>query len=195
MAYFYEEVVAAREAKMRNTYSNIYDGMFLERRILEFEPVEIIKKKFRMMVPCDFVTMPPQMVRKKYPYSNSSLVVKTSLDLSVNLCFSLQNYQVKSLARYAQESMSVLFRINPAYKLETFSNIGTRLAWFDFKSIALDGQLYNIQFFTHIGKELLLGNFSCRKNAEEDWKSAAEQMICSIEDLTNNAQTREICHE
>lgn len=183
MAYFYEEVVAAREAKMRNTYSNIYYGMFIERRIVEFEPVEIIKEKFRMMIPCDFVTMPPKMVKIRFPYGNPSLIVKTSLDLSINICFFMMNYQTNNLAHYAQEMMSMLSQINPANKMETFSNVGVRLAWFDFKSVALDRPLYNIQFLTHIGKELLLGSFSCPYKVKGDWKNAAEQMICSIEDL------------
>ena len=81
----------------------------------------------------------------------------------------------------------MLKQLNPAYifyeleekKLET-----TTISWFDFKSYAMDAQMYNMMYVTCIDKKLVHGNFNCLYQDMIEWKEAVNQVISSIEDCT-----------
>ena len=92
--------------------------------------------------------------------------------------------QVKDAAKQSQK---MLKQLNPAYifyeleekKLET-----TTISWFDFKSYAMDAQMYNMMYVTCIDKKLVHGNFNCLYQDMIEWKEAVNQVISSIEDCT-----------
>lgn len=69
--------------------------------------------------------------------------------------------------------------MNPA---NTFYNIKTeeKAAWFDFRSYALDGKLYNIIFAVNINNKLLLGSFSCPFDKKNSYELFAKRVILSI---------------
>ena len=81
---------------------------------------------------------------------------------------------------------AVIQRMNPAntfYDMkeeQTASQIP--VCWFDYKSFAIDEQVYYIMFaLPWKDKQLIHGTFNCKYSDMNEWKEAARQAILSIE--------------
>lgn len=55
------------------------------------------------------------------------------------------------------------------------------ILWFDYKSFAIDEQVYNIIFLFFAGNDLIMGTFYCVFKDYDKWKPQMLNMLCTIE--------------
>jgi hypothetical protein len=119
--------------------------------------------------------------------------IKTSPDTATNIGMSILDVPISesNLEKDANDLKLVLKKTNPALQ---FYNTGLeelksfKLAWFDFKSFGIDGDMYNIMFIAPVEGKMLHGIFNCAFEEYNDWKSPALQMLKSFKlcDVSDN---------
>lgn len=179
-----ETILKLKFERKKQENSNIETGVYIKDIFTEFTPVEVLKK-FTVLLPSDFVTMPASIAKIKYPAQQRPQCIKTNLETSTNFAISLFDFKMneKHLDKEAQSLKQVLKKTNPSMEfyeqgieqLEDFN-----VAWFDYKSFAVDTQIYNIMFVGVAEGKMLHGVFNCMFKDIEHWKKPALQMIKSI---------------
>lgn len=188
MDYLDEKMMELQKIKLREEYCTLETGFFVKDEIVKFNRVKFPEIKISVMLPTSFVTMPSDMARMKYTSEFRPNIIHTSLDTSVNFTFtltaeSLAPNQTKSVMNSMQIALQ---RLNPSILFfdRKQEQIGENtFYWFDYKSYAIDDQLYNIMFGVSICGHFLHCGFNCRFREKDEWKDAAVQVIKSIKTL------------
>ena len=189
MNYADEEFIKGRKDTKKEEYKTLDTGLFIKDRIVTFENKIFFDGNLQVMLPADFVDMPPNMAKLKYPSENRPAILKTSLDTSINFGFSryqnaLDNSQVEFVMNHF-EMMSK--KMNPANQ---FLGKGTKevgaisIAWTEYRAFAIDGQIYNLIYFFPLCGKMCQGLFNCFFQDMPDWQSAAHLVMQTVTDLT-----------
>ncbi|MOA12793.1 hypothetical protein D3C78_1328140 [compost metagenome] len=83
----------------------------------------------------------------------------------------------------------VVKKMNPSnvfYQTNVETVNDRKIGYFDFKSPALDGFLYNIMFFLALDGKAVMGTFCCSYKDIADWRDAAMQVIKSVIVIESN---------
>lgn len=193
MDFFDEKILELRENARKEKFSSLETGMYIKNEKVEFERVFLFEDKMSIILPTILVDMPSNLSHLKYPSELRPQIIKTTLDTTVNFTFSrydldIEDIQIKEAAKQSQK---MLKQLNPAYifyELEEKKLTTTTISWFDFKSYAMDGQMYNIMYVTCIEGKLVHGNFNCLYKDMIEWKEAANQIILSTKDCTRKEE-------
>lgn len=194
MEYVDKKILELRELQKKQKYSSLDTGIYIKNEIIEFERVDLFDRNLSLMLPKTFVTLPSRLAEIKYQSGNRPQIIKSSLDTAINFTFSLVpcDSDTIDMRMTATQFKAILKQTNPAYEFYDFlleDRENGSLCWFDYKSFAIDSQIYNIMYVTLIGKKLLHGCFNCCFQDAAEWKSAARQVILSIWDQTSQART------
>ena len=142
-----------------------------------------------ILLPKEFVNMPTELAKHKYPMERRPEIIKTSMDTAVNFAFNLMPQQISNeqIIDATKQFHSMIKHMQPSnhffdIKLELMEKIS--IGWFDFKSPGLDEHVYTLMAFAVIDKKLLHGIFNASYRLMENWKSIAIQVFCSLEDET-----------
>jgi len=186
MAYLDEELLALKRQEKRAKYSTLETGIYIKEELIEFEPRDIPELNINVTLPKTFVRMPASIAKIKYPAETRPQLIFTSLDTTVNFSFSVfpQNVPLDQVKRIAEQMKAMLKKVNPAnlfYELKEELSENRALCWFNYKSYAMDDQLYSIMYLLAAEKgKILHGTFSCRFNDMNEWNHAALQVIESV---------------
>lgn len=188
MAQLDEKIVMARGLKKRLEHSDIKGGVYISEKFVEFEERLFFEEKMSMWVPQIFFEMSLGIAKIKYPSEWRPKLILTSPAFTENLSLSIfdQTIQGEEIKQAAIRYRTLIRKSYPAnlFFEDKIEPLGQgKLGWFDYKSYALDGQLYNLMFVTGIGGRLMLGNFNCIFNDFDEWKQYVLQMLRSITDL------------
>jgi hypothetical protein len=162
------------------------DGAFVKNESIRFVRVPLFGDMISVVLPESFIDMPKAAADRKYPYINRPQIIKTSLDTSVNYCFSYfpnESLLPDQPLPLAEDMRTLQKRANPSLVFPEFGQLENAYfsaAWYDFKSFAADGQLYNIVFLCSVYDKLLHGLFNCRFEDADEWKPVAFQMAEAI---------------
>jgi len=183
-----EKIIALRNLQKSQNgeqSTQITDGVYINDNFLTFHEVEMLEDKITMLLPEDFTTMREDIAKIKYPSESRPQCIKTSRDTAVNIGMSLFPAPIdeNNLDNELNDLKKILKNVNPAFEfyrtdiedLEDF-----KLGWFDYKSFAIDQQMYNIMFVASIDGQMLHGFFNCPYSGHDQWMDAALQMIRSI---------------
>ena len=188
-----EKILSLRNQQQKNQNSNIEKGAFINYSLVKFIEAEALDGQFTVLIPSNFVEMSPEQARLKYPSELRPQCIKTTPDTSVNLCLNLIDYPAneETLKFDADEMKRALKNTNPAtefYKSGIEQLEDFKLAWFEFKSFAIDGQMFNIMFTAPAKGKMLQGVFNCLFEDSESWQKIALQMIKSIKYMKSNEE-------
>jgi len=180
-----EKIISLRKQQQKKQNSNIEEGAYINNAMTEFVLEEILDNQFTVLIPSYFADMSIEDAKAKYPSEQRSQCIKTSPDTSVNLGVSLLDFPVSEehLKQESEEIQSIIKKSNPATEfylsgieeLEDF-----KLAWFEYKSFAIDGQMYNIMFIASVDNKMLHGMFNCSLDERDNWQDLALKMVKSI---------------
>jgi len=180
-----EQILDLRYEEKKHTLSSLEDGFYIKDELVEFQEVEIEGKNLTIYTPQSFTTMELEVAKIKYPSEQRPQWIKTNTNNSINICVSLIDTPIneQNLEKEMAGYKSLLKNMNPSIefyqsKIEPLEDF--KLAWFDYKSFAIDNQIYNIMFFASVENQMLHGIFNCLYNDREDWQTPAIQMIQSI---------------
>ena len=183
-----EEIQQARKMKQAQT-QNVQDSVVINEEEYHFIREMFFDDKLSILLPKEFVHMPLELAKHKYPMEQRPEIIKTSNDTATNFAFSLlpQKVDQEQLGDAVKQFRSIIKRMQPSnrffdIKLEMMENIA--IGWFDFKSPGLDEQVYTMMAFAVIDDKLFHGIFSTAYRLSEEWKPIAVQVFCSLEDET-----------
>lgn len=182
-----EKILEMRNIKNKLENTDIKKGVYIKDDFIQFEEFKLFNDSMSILLPNNFVDLPENMKKIKYPSEQRPQIIKTSLDTSVNFCFSLlplpiTNEQTKDAIK---QFKTVIKRVNPAYifyDLKEEQICDKTVSWFDFKSYGIDFPMYNIMYITPIKNKLMQGVFNCLYKDIDEWKEYVFQAIKSIKE-------------
>ncbi len=180
-----QEIIEKRIVFVRQKYSSLETGMYVNGEILKFREINLFDEHINLLIPESFIEMPIRFQVIRYPSIYRPKVILTSLDMNVNLGLTLfeKKADKEELTETINSVKNVIKRGYPDYR---FFEMKKELAknnpycWFDFRSYALDDSVYNIYFVVLADNKILQGNFNCLYRDAEEWKKTALQMIENI---------------
>lgn len=170
-----EEILNKREKIRKSEYKSIEKGYYVRGKIVYFSDKQIMKP-FSMYLADNMGVMPEKFAKIKYPSEFRPKVIYTTLDLSVNMGFSLFHRKIKDeeIENICNRMMSALKREHSDYRfygLHKMKKItGYRIS---FRSHAMDSDLFNMILVAQLEKQTIMGNFNCLYKEYEQW----EEMI------------------
>ena len=157
MSYLDEDFLKLKRREKYAKYSTLETGIYIKDELVEFEPRDI-----------------------------PELNINASLPKTVNFTFSVypQDVPLDQVKRVAEQMKAMLKKVNPAnifYDLQAEVAENRALCWFNYKSYAIDDQIYTIMYLLAAEKgKILHGTFSCRFDSMNEWNRAAIQVIQSV---------------
>lgn len=140
-----------------------------------------------VVLPDNFTDMPPDMLSKKYPSEQRPQIVKTNQNGTVNFTFSIIDNDSK------EEDLSgiltgFIMTIRGLFPGTMFLERGIDEAllkyhWMEFRSCAVNGDIFNLYFLTVISDKLLMGTFNCPMREWPDWKPYLKKIVSSVDEL------------
>lgn len=153
---------------------------------MHFKERSLFKNQVYIKIPEEFIEMPSNWVRIKYPSENRPEIILTSPDSTMDFTFSLIEDESESANVFdlITSAKAVIKRKNPAnlfYNLKILkSNFDLDIGYCDYLGYALDGDVYVVMYVTRIEEQLLLGTFCCPKESMESWKVIIPQVLKTI---------------
>lgn len=172
------------EAETSMARRSILEGpVKIGSRYYEFQKESLYEDKLWVYLPSDFEEMPQQARVIKYPYEQRPEIIRSDETGGLNFTFKridheLEDEWVKDLT----EGMKTLIqKSNPSHVFYEMgikeATQGKPIGFFEFKSMVLDGSLFNIMFFLEMEGEVLMGTFCCPYADYQDWRDIAYQVI------------------
>lgn len=166
--------------------NKITDGyIILEDEKHLFSEKVILDQGFSMIMPEEFIEMPKEIARIKYPSAQRPDIIWSNEETTINITFTLKEEQ---LAEEESEELRdlmkvILLRTNPGLKEIVSEKIEVEektIAYLEFVSPAIDADVYNLMIFLSLKERLLMGSFNCLLPDKSDWRELFFQMLHSI---------------
>ena len=185
--FFDEKILEYRKRARKEKYCSLETGMYIKDELVQFERRKLFQDKMSIIMPISFVDLPSNLAKIKYISEQRPQIIKTSLDTTVNLGFTMPDLEIypEQIEPLCKQTKSALKQVNPAivfYEGQVESDLP--LGWFEFKSYGIDSNVYNLMFISIVNKKLLHGIFNCNYNDALEWRDAARQMIYTIRDTS-----------
>lgn len=186
------EILNSEESKSQN----INDGQVkIGNRYYEFEERSFYDDNVKLLIPKDFIDMPQHLREIKYPSSQRPEIILTDESSSINIMLnridsSLNEKQVKELT---DGMKAILKKVNPAniFFTDGIEKVDEKnIGYFEFKSPAMDGFIYNLMFFFEFKGKTVMGTFCCRYDEYKDWREVAFQVMKSLRVTKKNIEGR-----
>lgn len=150
-----------------------------------FSQQKIPEIALNMVMPDDMIRMNTYSIKIKYPDENRPNVILTVPDdETVNFLFTQSEDVVQEeLPDIAQGIQAVLKRMNPGaafYKISDIQSELSKIWWFDYSTVALDDDIYNIMYLFCLNGTLVMGGFCCLQKYRKQWKPLVLQMLETI---------------
>lgn len=199
--YIDEKLIKAQNAYKAQAYGDIYNGLFVKEELMQFDKLSLFSDKIQIYLPVSFEDMPENLAKLKYPMSNRPQVIKTNKESDVNFNFNiiLQVVAAKNRKNFTMQMKKVIRNIQPSnvfYELKYINGKGQCkdnlyddedsiddrpiISFFDYKSPAIDQQLYNFVLFVFLEDCVIHGAFNCCYKDAEIWKPIFVQITNSI---------------
>ena len=196
MAYEDEKIIAMLNQAKTNKKLNIQNEVNICGVLYTFASKELFEGAFSIAMPESFVEMPSETAAEKYPSVDRPQLIFSNEDGTINLTFSYTEYaiqpdEVENSIKGFKLVIKRMFPANTFYDLKCEPLNEAKLGYFDYRSYALDDDLYNIIFATGIDGRLLIGTFSCLFTHKKYWQPLAQQMMQSILDLRKDSKAHE----
>lgn len=192
MEYADERILELKQLKNkqeRQQQINLDESILIGEELLEFEDILLFEDRMSVRIPKNFRDMPMEMAKMKYMAENRPQIIKMNESGVVNITFSWLNQpmQKKEIETAMRQIKMLIKRVNPTnifYDMKVEENESVSYGWFDYKSVAIDGAVYNIMSFLIIDGTVVMCSFNCPYKGMEDWKPVAIKMIASVCDMT-----------
>lgn len=184
MVYIDEEILKKREEQKKLKYTTLEKGIYLDGKLIKFERRNLLSE-ISVLVPETMIPMPEEYARIKYPSEFRPQVILTTMDLSVNLGFTVfpEQIVVRDIKKMAEQMQAAIHRSNPDYRINPCEDLAeTQGCFFSFRSHAMDSDLYNMTLIMPRKKKLVQGSFNCPYRDSQKWNKTVLMMWESIEE-------------
>lgn len=152
----------------------------------EFKEKEFLDGKLKMYIPDIFIDMPEDARQFKYPSEDRPNIIKCNDDGSIAITLKVIDSPLEDeyIEELKEAMISITKKLNPSniFFDEGILEVDSKkIAYYDFKSSAIDTFLYNFVFLLEFQGETLMGTFNCEYDDFKEWKDdVVFQMIDTI---------------
>lgn len=184
MEYMDEKIIQQRLAisvEKRHTISHAVeiDGVRYTFARREFE------LGFSMVVPENFDTLASEYAKRKFPYEDRPEIIIASENTETCFSFNHGDLRSESLEERIQVYKSCIKRLNPSnvfFRGRIYETAeGLKVACYDYRYAALDGDIYNLSFFADLPNCELFGWLTCPICLCDKWEPLMSEMISTIQ--------------
>jgi len=179
MQYGDEKIIAERVATAEREKLSIAKRVEINNISYEFASRSICDL-FSITLPTNFEELPGNLTAIKYPSVKRPEIILSNPDSTVDMFFDCGDRDMDtSLKNRITKNRAVVKELHKSY---VFSPIkaGSILAYYDFRSHALDGDIYNLWFLADLPDNTVFGGFSCPIHWQPQWQLLIPQMLQSI---------------
>lgn len=185
MEYFDQQIIEMRQNEKEKKHTTLETGIYVNRKLIEFEPDQLFDGQIEMMLPAAFIDMPKIVAKVKYPSEYRPQIIKTSLDGTVNLTFNLLEVTVEDqegLEEVAARFQAVIKQVNPVIKVKNqqIHHKNQNYQAFSYKSYGIDRPIFNLVCLTPVKDKLLQLCFNCPDGEQEKWENITNQIFQTI---------------
>lgn len=189
MKYKDEDYIKELNQEKKGVSGSVYTKLFIREEELEFKETLLFEETLSVYLPSDFVDMPVELAKIKYPMEQRPGIIKTNETTSINFTFHLLeepcgNGQIEPLNDLFYQSVKRAYPSNSFFEKKVEEVNGMSVGWFDFVSTGFDQKIYNIMYCLPLNGQLLLGVFNCPASETENWKEAALQVMRSLKNVS-----------
>lgn len=185
MKYEDEEIIKGIQQIKKLQKREKENIFFIKGKDIRLEEQHIFDKQVRIELPEDFINMPKDLARYKYPSEMRPQIIKCNEDMSVSIAFNLFDApaEEEQLGEIAETFKNIISTMNPAVIMyDTREALGRKkVVHFSYKSYALDDQVFNILFVAAVHHKLLHGVFNCAIGDKEEWLDIMEEIMKSVD--------------
>ena len=187
MPFMDTQIIKRRVAAKKNRTLDTAQTVDISGVSYGLRRMTILEGAVSVIVPDCFTEMERIAAEMKYPSAYRPQHILTADDGAISFAFNLldQPLAKNQTDEKPGELKAAIKRMNPAsiFLTEKVEILGDRKAgYFDYKSYALDQDIYSLVFVTDIYDLLLLGMFNCPFEQYKDWKRLVVRMVLSIEE-------------
>lgn len=184
--YLDEIILMKREEKKKEKYNSLEEGYYIAGKIIHFNDFRVMKN-FSMYLPDNMGVMSNELAKIKYPSEFRPKVIFTTLDLSVNMGFSLFHRKImdNEIEKVCERIMLAIKREHMDYRFYGCKKMDKVLGHrFSFRSHAMDSDLFNMMLIAQLKEHTVLGNFNCLYKDYEKWEEVVVLMWETIQAIS-----------
>ncbi len=173
--YLDEKLLEKRKQEKKARYKTLETGVYINGEIIHFEEKELFGT-VKVMLPDGWTQMPKEYARVKYPSEFRPGIIVTTSDLKINMGFTVfpEKIQSDDIAKMTENIRAAIHRSYPDYPMYQCMELEKIKGWyFDFRSHAMDSDLYNMILMAPVDKKLLQSSFNCPYKDYYEWKKTA----------------------
>lgn len=181
-------ILAMRNSGRKEAHQSIYDEYTIigDTRYL-FDWCTVVQPRIHIMLPKEFIDLPLEIAKLRYPSESRPKVIKSSLSSLINFAFlygqplEKENDVVLASRIYAAS----IQQINPSNEFRESETVyrdekkKRLLSWYEYLSPAFGGRVYNRHAFSAIEGKLLQVVFNCPEDRAEEWKGVLPDIMAS----------------
>lgn len=180
-----KEIISLRKKRQRDKLREIIgdNNILIEDKVISLIKENLFEDKFSINLPNDFKYMENNLAQIKYFSNYRPQIIKWNETENATIGFSQIINCYKETKEMKEEIYHIIFNLFPqnVFYDEALIKLKNRdIYWFDYKSFAIDIDLYNILFMFKIKNDLILGNFNCIFDKFEDWNLAILKILKTI---------------
>ena len=158
---------------------------------IEGKPIQVIDQsimegKITFRMPRLFSIMDLELASLKYPSERRPNLIYTDESTTINLAFNAIQYELsdEEVEDFRDDMAEVLEQAQPSAqwmeKEMTVINDRT-IGFIEVITPALDGNIYNLMFFSALDGQALIGTFNCMEDDMETWRPIARSMMETLQ--------------
>ncbi len=188
MEYLDEELLEAKRKSERQKCTTLETGMYAGEEKITFTYRKIPGTAVILPMPDQFIVMPEGVKNVKYPSREAPDFIMTSLDGTVNMCFSLLPAALKDgeMKELSRQYKNALQSVNPSLVIKncriTRTDRDYEMDCLEYTGYHLDGQSYNRVYLIRLKKNVLQGVFHCESKSRNDWSEIMDKMFLAVEE-------------
>lgn len=188
--YTDEQVVKLRNEYKAQLKKGANNELICQGQTIHLKEYLFFNDRLLIMLPSFFGPLDPKSIEIKYPSSNRPPIILSDKSESINFTFNLlsqqplSNEHVKDVAKFFKQ---IIRRTNPAnvfFSEDIVTTQNCEIAYFEYKSYAIDQDVYNLVFVLPIDHQTLLGTFNCRFVDSKTWQPIVVEVLKTCKDLS-----------
>ncbi|MFJ7405391.1 MULTISPECIES: hypothetical protein [unclassified Lysinibacillus] len=166
---------------------NIYqDSIIIDDEKVEVIVQSLLDGKVSIRMPNLFFIMSTEIASLKYPSERRPNLIYTDESSTINLAFNLTPHRLKEegVAAFQENMIDILEQAQPSadwLDTDVLTIDEKTVAFLEIITPAIDGDIFNLMFFTSIEGLALIGTFNCMEDDLETWRPIARAMMESLQ--------------
>jgi hypothetical protein len=160
-------------------------GISIEGKTWTFERRSFLDGEISFCVPAEFMPMPAEFVRLKYPSEHRPEIILSDESGKLGFCLNYTDNKTEEalLEALLESGADALGRMVPGVRIlsKTLSLAGEKpIAVLEHTSVAVDTTIYNAMMYAELSGRLLIVTFNCVKESKRSWQAYALMMLESM---------------